>query len=77
MAHDEAEVTRISEARGKDGSTAYLVEGGKRGEGEASYFISKETFAELERQGKQALQKALQRGIDTSLASRSEPVERQ
>ncbi len=70
----DAEITNVREVRGADGSTAYEVSGGKRGEGETSYYMSRETFADLERQGKKELQEALARGIQTALDGRKEAV---
>ncbi len=66
----DAEVTRIEEARGKDGSSAILVTGGQTGQGEVSYYMPKETFQALEKEGKQALREGLQRALETSLAGR-------
>ena len=72
MSQRDPQVTNVREIRGKDGSTAYEVSGGKGGEGEVSYYMSRETFANLERQGKQELREALARGIQTSLDGRKE-----
>lgn len=68
-------VTSISEIHGKDGSVAYQVTGGKRGEGETSFFVPKEAFHELEAQGKHTMQETLKRQIETSLESRKERLD--
>jgi hypothetical protein len=65
----EAGVSTIREVRGKDGAVAYEVSGGKHGEGEASYYMSKESFHQLEREGKQEFQDTLKRGIESTIQS--------
>jgi hypothetical protein len=65
-------VTNIREVRGQDGSTRYEITGGKRGEGETSFFVPKQAFHELEAKGKQEMQETLKRQIETSLQSRKE-----
>lgn len=66
----EAEVTRITEVRGKDGSTAYRIEGGKPGEGPSDFVVPKESFHESERAGKKEHQEQLKRWIEMDLAQR-------
>lgn len=68
----DAEVVRISEVRGADGSSAYLIEGGKPGEGAASYHLTREAMQTLETQGKDERDAALRRGIETTLQGRHE-----
>lgn len=70
--NDNVGVTNIREVRGKDGSVAYEVTGGKHGEGQTSFYIPKESFHDLERSGKQEFQETLKRQIETSLESRKE-----
>jgi len=73
---EDTGVTNIREVRGKDGSVAYEVSGGKRGEGEASFFIPKESLQSYEKEhGKREFQEMLKRGIDASLQSRKENSE--
>jgi len=73
---EEAGITRIQEVRGKDGSVAYEVSGGKHGEGEASFFIPKYSLHDYEKQhGKKELQEMLKRSIEASIQSRKEDAE--
>jgi len=73
---EDTGVTNIREVRGKDGSVAYEVSGGKRGEGEASFFIPKESMHAYEKEyGKKEFGDMLKRGIDASIQSRKENVE--
>ena len=73
---EDAGVTNIREVRGKDGSIAYEVSGGKRIAGEASFFIPKEAMHAYEKEhGKKELQEMLKRGIESSIQSRKEHVE--
>lgn len=73
---EDTGVTRIQEVRGKDGSVAYEVSGGKRGEGEASFYIPKEAMHSYEKEhGKQEFREMLKRGIESSIQSRKEHLE--
>ena len=73
---EDVGITRISEVRGKDGSVAYEVSGGKHGEGEASFFIPKYSLHDYEKQhGKKEFQEMLKRSIEASIQSRKENAE--
>ncbi len=73
---DNADVTNIREVRGKDGSVAYEVSGGKHGEGEASFYIPKESMHQYEKEhGKKEFGEMLKRGIDASIQSRKENID--
>jgi len=73
---EDTGVTRIQEVRGKDGSVAYEVSGGKHGEGEASFYIPKEAMHEYEKEhGKKEFQEMLKRSIDASLQSRKDNID--
>jgi len=73
---DDTGVSNIREVRGKDGSVAYEVSGGKHGEGEASFFIPKYSLHDYERQhGKKEFQEMLKRSIEASIESRKQDAE--
>lgn len=73
---EDTGVTNIREVRGKDGSVAYEVSGGKRGEGEASFYMPREALHTYEKEhGKEAFRDMLKRGIETSLESRKQRQE--
>ena len=73
---EDTGVTNIREVRGKDGSVAYEVSGGKHGEGEASFFIPKYSLHDYEKQhGKKEFQEMLKRGIESSIQSRKENID--
>ena len=69
MAKD-AEIIRIAEVRGKDGSTAYEIHGGKHGEGETSYYLTKEAMRDLEKGSKHEREATLRRGLETAFEGR-------
>ena len=47
---------------------AFLVTGGKRGEGETSYWVTAQTVAEARKEGgEKRVQELFRQGIDTSL----------
>lgn len=73
---DDTGVTNIREVRGKDGSVAYEVSGGKRGEGEASFYMPREALHAYEKEhGKKEFGEMLKRGIESSIQSRKENID--
>jgi hypothetical protein len=73
---EDTGVTRIAEVRGKDGSVAYEVSGGKHGEGEASFYMPREAMHAYEKEhGKKEFQEMLKRGIESSIQSRKENLD--
>lgn len=74
MAKD-AEITRVEEVRGADGSTAYRIHGGREGQGGDWFHVSKETMHNLEKEGRQSQQETLKRLMQSTLDGRGERLE--